>query len=209
MIITTDKQMRPRDPHDFYPTPEKLVIKALEDFRVFAAIRTGYVKQPGVIIDPGAGTGVWGSIARRMWPQARIEGFEIRDDAEHHPDYDLWHTRDYLNSVLVRPYADLIIGNPPYKLAEEFIRRSWDALAPDGWMVMLLRLAFLEGQARGEGLWSEMPPRAVWVCSARPSFITEGEKAGKTDATAYAVFVWKRNAPPLQPTELGWLDWKI
>lgn len=87
-------------------------------------------------------------------------------------------------------------------LAEACVRRGLRSIYGDGAVVMLLRLAFLEGQARGRGLWREHPPTRVRVLTRRPSFTGNG----KTDATAYAVFEWA--AEPARQTQLDWLDWK-
>lgn len=81
---------------------------------------------------------------------------------------------------------DVIIANPPYVLAEEFVRKCWDLLADGGRMTFLLRAGFLHAQGRG-GLWSG----GLWCdrhyCIVpRPSFTADG----KTDGTDYTAFQW-------------------
>lgn len=186
MIITTDKQMRPRDPDDFYPTPAGLCDAAL------AILPPGFC--PDRILDPGAGAGPWGAAARDRWgPAPYIVGSKLRTTTPP-ASYDYWAIGDFLTDpafapdpVSFPPMVDLVIGNPPYKHAEAFVRRSLALTRPGGYVAFLLRLAFLEGQARGAGLWREFPPAHVAVCSRRPSFTGNG----KTDATAYAVIVWR------------------
>lgn len=177
MIITTDKQLRPRDPDDFYPTPDWCCSGAL-------ALLPADLS-PCWIVDPGAGAGPWGAAARRRWPLATIAGYELRETVRP-ASYNDWIIGDFLQQPAPEQAPDLIIGNPPYKHAEAFVRRSLDLLWPGGYLVFLLRLAFLEGQARGAGLWREHRPQIVGVCSQRPSFTGDGN----TDATAYACFVW-------------------
>lgn len=198
MIITTDKPMRERDPHDFYPTPFTLCDRAM------GLVLNTNMLQPHRILDPGAGTGVWGMAARRRWRDAFIYGVELRKVSKP-SDYDYWANQNFLEEYAPSIPSDLVIGNPPYKHAEQFVRKSHDLLTPRGEMIFLLRLAFLEGQARGKGLWCEIPPSFVYVLSKRPSFITEGDKKGKTDATAYALFHWVKGDH--HPTTLSWLDW--
>jgi hypothetical protein len=193
-IITTTKVLRPRDPHDHYPTPLDLCRKALREYAP-----TNYESRVHHIGDPGAGTGVWGVAARDRYPAADITGWELRDITAHSA-YSTWIHGDYLSSAQT-PMYDLICGNPPYALAEPFIRRALRQLQPGGTLIFLLRLAFLAGQARGHGLWRESPPVQVGVCSRRPSFTGNG----KTDATDYAIFVWR--AGWQGETTLGWLDW--
>jgi hypothetical protein len=190
-IIQTTKQLRPRDPHDHYPTPLPLCQHALREY--------SYPRGVTSILDPGAGTGVWGVAARDCYPNADIVGYELRD-APQPPAYTHWIQGDYLSSEAA-PLFDLIIGNPPYTLAEPFIRRALRQLKPAGSLIFLLRLAFLAGQDRGRGLWRDYPPAHIGVCSRRPSFTGNG----KTDATDYAIFVWR--AGWQGETRLDWLDW--
>jgi hypothetical protein len=214
MIITTDKEMRDRDPYDHYPTPIGLCTAALE--------RLDDVPACPQILDPGAGAGPWGQAARKIWPVASIYGVEVRDTPKPEGysfwfakygyipistprlplgpfkddkarvralkkyEADLWVSQQPVWSAATGAY-DLIIGNPPYEYAEEFVRQSLRYLAPTGRIVFLLRLAFLESQERGVGLWREHPPYRVLTCSKRPSFTGNG----KTDSAAYAVYYWK------------------
>lgn len=63
----------------------------------------------------------------------------------------------------------LIITNPPYRLAQRFIEKSLETVAPIGGEVcMLLRLNFLGSQDRGAWLVDHKPD--VYVLSERPSF---------------------------------------
>jgi hypothetical protein len=88
-----------------------------------------------------------------------------------------------------------IITNPPYKYAEEFIRKAL-ALIPDGNKVaMFLKIQFLEGKARKK-LFAEFPPIRVWVSSSRilcaKNADFEGMKKGGGSAVAYAWYIWEK-----------------
>lgn len=106
------------------------------------------------------------------------------------------HAKGHLITVadaLIEPWpvVQLIITNPPFSLAEEFVRRAIGFAAESGATVaMLLRLAFLESSGRAP-LHREFPSD-VYPLSSRPSFTPDG----KTDSCAYAWFVWDmaRNA---------------
>lgn len=77
-----------------------------------------------------------------------------------------------------------VVMNPPFNMAEAFIRRAIREVAPHkGSVFALLRLGFLEGQARA-ALHLEYPSD-VFVLPRRPSFT-----GGGTDASAYAWFQW-------------------
>ena len=82
---------------------------------------------------------------------------------------------------------DMIVSNPPYKLAQEFCEKAISDVK-DGWYVIfLLRLNFLESQKR-LGFFTKYPPKFIYVHSKRISFTEDG----KTDSCAYAHFVWQK-----------------
>lgn len=201
MIMTT-KELRPRDKADHYPTPLSLckaAVAILPDI------------EPQHVIDPGAGAGVWGESVKDRWNKTRLIGIEM--DGKHlpHPSYAHWDVCNYLETDYVPESVDLIIGNPPYgvsadgskdrKLAEKFVRKSWEYLKPDGYMVFLLRMGFLEGQSRAKHFWPMYPLKDMYVLSRRPSFT--GNQ--RTDATSYGLFVWQKGFQGY--TALKWLIW--
>ena len=83
---------------------------------------------------------------------------------------------------------DLIVTNPPYTLALEFIQKSFK-LSSSLWadhalIAMLLRVNFVGSGERAE--FHNEHPSELLVTPRRPSFTYDG----KTDATEYAWFVW-------------------
>lgn len=168
---------------DFYATP----------FGVCeAAVRVIPLRSPDAqVLDVGAGTGAWGRAMREVFPDAYITGVDLEDREKPSGDsYDEWHgSRDFLATTQANLGTyDAVVGNPPFSQAEEFVRHAHTLVATGGSVAFLLRLAFLEGKKRGDGLWKEFPLARLYVCSARPSFTGNG----KTDATAYALFVWEK-----------------
>ena len=91
---------------------------------------------------------------------------------------------------------DLIITNPPFSLAEEYVRKSMELLKEWGVLCLLLRLNFLEGLKRKE-LFDEFPPSYIFVHRKRMCFRGNAKylKAG-TDSIAYAHFVWIKGKKP-------------
>lgn len=197
-IIQTQKQLRPRDPKDHYPTPSGLceaTVKIIPEMPEYP-----------YILDPGAGAGPWGDAARKRWRDAYIVGVEMDSDKfANKPDsYSRWFSQNYLEfhttyHSWIKGGFDLIIGNPPYgvgadgkkdrKLAEKFVKHSWKLLNPEGYIVFLLRTAFSCGQDRAKRFWPNYPLKDKYDLGRRPSFT--GNK--KTDATDYAIFIWQRN----------------
>jgi len=198
-VIITSKSMRPRERHDHYPTPSGLCRAALD----LLPPNT----DPAHTLDPGAGTGVWGAAVRERWgKQPTITGVELQ--ASPRPaTYDYWHCTQFfayaafaLRQRLPRP--TLVVGNPPFRWAEEFIRLSLAMLEDGGHLLLLLRHNFLEGQERAQSLWAAQGPISVDACARRPSFT--GNR--KTDATAYSIFVWQKGTYPRRYSG-GWLRW--
>jgi hypothetical protein len=155
--------------------------------------------RPETVLDAGAGSGVWGRAAKAVFNPRIITGVDTRELPKP-VEYTHWYQDDFLTAPL-RPYQ-LILGNPPYKHAEAFIRRSLEVVDSVGYILFLLRLSFLEGQARAVGLWKEHPPVRVWISSRRISFT--GNQ--KSDDTAYALYLWQ----PMYrgSTHLSWLNWE-
>jgi hypothetical protein len=73
----------------------------------------------------------------------------------------------------------------------EFIKKSLDDVADDGYVMMLLRLNFLETKARKE-FFDNYMPTWIFVHHKRMSFVDKGG----TDSVAYCHMVWKKNDYP-------------
>lgn len=210
-----------REKNDHYGTPMSVCLKAMRVVPI--------VSPDVVVLDPGAGTGNWGAATRLLYPDACIDGVELRDSPDpgansvyelaqasvadlawpgvtarplQGPLYDSWQSNtDFLSTstASLGSTYDLSVGNPPYKLAEEFVRHAMTLVSPDGHIAFLLRLSFLEGRARAAGLWKDYPLKRLHVLSKRPSFTGNS----KTDAAAYALFVWQKSHKG--PFTGGWL----
>ncbi len=96
--------------------------------------------------------------------------------------------------------ADNIVTNPPYNCAEGFVASGVKHAHQK--FALLLRLAFLEGANRANTIFTRIPPARVWVFSERITFYPKGAEVKGTGTTAYAWFVWDKDAP--STTELKW-----
>lgn len=170
-----------RHDFDFYSTPHEVVEKALLFIKSHQSILPN-----GMALDWGSGDGVWGQGARHIWPNLHITGVEVRDIPM--PEgYDNILNVDLRSVPEQVEQFNLIMGNPPYKYADEVVRRSLKWVKPNGAIVLLLRLAYLAGQRRQKWLYSVSPPTDVVILSRRPGFYV-GEK--RTNATDFALFCW-------------------
>ncbi len=96
--------------------------------------------------------------------------------------------------------APNIVTNPPYNAAEGFVRSGIEKAGSK--FALLLRLAFLEGANRQRTIFTDCPPSRVWVFSERITFYPAGAVQKGTGTTAYAWFVWDKDASG--GTELKW-----
>jgi 16S rRNA A1518/A1519 N6-dimethyltransferase RsmA/KsgA/DIM1 with predicted DNA glycosylase/AP lyase activity len=166
---------------DFYATPEKTTAKFLEHW---------YGLGNSYILEPSAGNGAICKVIKEWYPTVKIVANEIRkEENENLIKYaDSVYHLDFLKFKGSKLDFDLIIGNPPFNQAQEFLEKCFEIASDDTDIVMLLRLAFLESRKRYE-FWQKYPLYRLFVLSERPSFIN-----GKTDATAYGWFVWRKSS---------------
>lgn len=172
-----------RNEADFYATPLETVYTLLDNYEI--------IYPEDVILEPGAGSG---NIIRAL----RERGYKNHIDAVELRVEEYCNLSNYADQVLIYDYLsplintngrkyDVIIGNPPYSLAQEFIDKSLELLAPGGRLIFLLRTNFLESKKRFEW-WQDKLPNGLYVLHSRPSFTGKG-----TDATSYAWFVWEKS----------------
>jgi predicted TPR repeat methyltransferase len=199
-IIYSSKELRPREKRDFYPTPQEFADFAVREFFYIENINKSFDSYK--VLDPGCGTGVWGKAIRKQYPLAIIEGVDIKL-----PDIDLscyngLVQRDYLDLIYGREF-DLIIGNPPYSLAEDFLDKSFELITNGGFIAFLLRSAFAESRKRYDRFFSVLKhPKYIYQSVSRVSFTGDG----KSDNTAYSFFIWEDGF--VGETTFKWLDWK-
>lgn len=116
--------------------------------------------------------------------------------------------RDFLMewaSMWTLPYrCEAIVTNPPFKLAREFVERALQ-LTPK--VVMLLRLAFLEGSTRAEILDRGHLARVHVFRNRLPRMHRAGWTGKQASSSlAFAWYVW--DVDHKGPTELKRLSWK-
>jgi hypothetical protein len=94
---------------------------------------------------------------------------------------------DYLNEGPPQRY-DLIITNPPFNKAVDFVQHS--LLHANIGVAMLCRLSFLEGRTRYTRIFEKTPPSHVLPFVERVPMVKGRCSAEATTATAYAWFFW-------------------
>ena len=162
---------------DYYATPAWCV----EAILPYLASR-GLLDEGRSALEPAAGDGAIVRVLRER-TKVRVSMIEIDPDRATQSGAEC---RDFLQYEI--PGFDLIITNPPYRLAFEFAKHGLDLLGRGGALVLLTRLNWLASVKRSGWLREHTP--SVFVLPKRPSFTGQG-----TDATDYAWLVWgKPNA---------------
>lgn len=175
------KKDNKRKEHDFYPTPVEEVEKILK----YIDLRNRGNK----VLEPGAGNGNIVETVKKQYPNKHMTSIEIREEEELCLTLmsDKVIIDDFLSLDIKEKY-DVIIGNPPFTLAKEFVEKSLSLLNDEGILIFLLRTAFLESQKRYE-FWQKNPINGLYVLSKRPSFTGTG-----TDTTCYSWFIWDKRS---------------
>lgn len=106
------------------------------------------------------------------------------------------YTADFRRWVAPQRY-EVAIGNPPFSLAESFVRHA--ATMADQ-VVMLLRLNWLGSSSKRRHLFEQLGMPDVFPLAERPSF----QDDGGTDAADYAWFRWKRHGKQRGIVQILW-----
>lgn len=126
----------------------------------------------------------------------KVSTNELYPVERYEPDF----AEDFLSEDSSIGTYDLIVTNPPYNKAKEFILKGFDH-APIQWH--FLRLSFLEGQSRFMDLFSLGKLSDVYVFTYRVSCKKGIEQEATANSVSYAWYRWDKNYCG-QPT-LHWL----
>lgn len=174
---------------DFYASPREAVD---------ALIRIEADHLPKTILEPACGDGA----IVLPFREAGYRVFASDLVARGCPDSE--SGVDFLMPFPVPGVFEGIVSNPPFKLAQQFITK---AISISPYVAMLLRLSFLEGQARHE--WFRNSPLArVHVASRRLPMMHRHGWVGPvaSSTTPYAWFVWQSDH--VGAPEIHWFDWR-
>lgn len=174
----TNKRFADLEGADFFPTPA-WATRALIDNERF----------DGDIWECACGNGAMSTVLEDASPQVRSSDLFDRGFGE--PGVDFLTTTHR---------AANIVTNPPYNAAEGFVANGLKLANRK--FALLLRLAFLEGINRQRTIFSVTPPARVWIFSERITFYPANAERKGSGTTAYAWFVWDKDAPG--STEMKW-----
>ena len=155
-----------RRPADLYPTPVDGTESIIEVLKAMKRPDGTPIKR---IWEPACGDG-------RLARVLEWHGFEvISSDLREYPGYGVGGL-DFLNEDPLEKFGwdigeiDAIVTNPPFSLAEEFIRKSL-SITPN--VVMLLKQTYWNVGGRSKGLWLEHMPDMELKLTWRLAFLAE------------------------------------
>lgn len=184
---------------DFYITPKEPI---KHFFKSFIGVQAEMCNRDYIlgsqtkILDPCAG----GNDKHEMSYPAVLDEmmFEYVDTVDIREDSRAKIKADYLDLEVHDNCYDIIMSNPPFSLAMEFIEKGLHDVIEEGYVIMLLRLNFFGSQAR-KAFFEKTMPKYSFIHSKRMSFFPEDieldgkvYKRGSTDSIEYAHFVWQK-----------------
>jgi hypothetical protein len=175
--------------HDLYETPPEAVraLLAVEE------IPSGAIWEPSC--GPGAIVRVLRAAGHEVWATDLIK-YDSADQDQSGIDFLMEHGSS--------PYfIGSIVTNPPFKLADQFVRHAL-MLCPR--VCMLLRLAFLESKRRSAILESGWLRRVHVFRNRLPMMHRAGWNGPRaSSAMAFAWFCWDRmNSGPTELRRISW-----
>lgn len=163
---------------DYYPTPGSAVEPILP-----------FLPRCDSVLDPACGQGE----LLRFFPNATRYGLEL--DARRAEQACQKYARGNHHHLQVGdalsatwPLVGLVVCNPPFTHALEFVQRSLSQEEPRTTHAFLLRLSFLESKERRA--FHEAWPSDVYVLSERPKFRPNRFGKMASDNITCAWFVW-------------------
>lgn len=170
--------------NDYYATNPKAVEMLL----------TNYTFDAATILEPCVGGGHIANAINNFFANQRvITGLDLVDRG-----YPNTIVQDFLTWETDRKFEG-IITNPPFSLAQEFIKKGMELLTDDGQMAMFLKIQFLEGAKRKE-FFEKYPPKYIYVFRNRMATWNNGNEVdpntGKRWATTmcHAWFIWEKGS---------------
>ncbi len=125
------------------------------------------------------------TVLRRMG-LSNIDTIDIRTDSPANWRGSFLHYDSYACG-----WPEIVIGNPPFSLAVEFIQHALSVVRPGGYVVMLVRLNFF-GSTKRKKFFDRHMAVAHYIHHERLSFTPDGH----TDSIEYCHMVWQQGVNP-------------
>lgn len=192
-----------RRDEDYYPTPRGVVrqfVPHLKPYLAWARLDVGS-SEPPLVLEPAIGDGRLAQVLveEGLTDFEHVHGVDIRPEAvaeSRAHGFGRVECADFFSWRAPHRY-DLVITNPPFSMAQQFLDRMFDAVDRQrqrGVVVALLRLAFLATATRQRWMRRVGVPD-VWVLPKRPKFVPGANGRMSSGTYDYAWFVWGLHGP--------------
>jgi len=182
---------------DFYQSSPEIANALFECVK--AGIKRNKLYEEGlentVVIDSSVGTGtLLEPFKNKCWS---LIGYDIADRGYKHVRVQDWLTvrpDDEAKETWFYRYPKIIVQNPPFKLALEFVQHGLELLNKGELLFSLHRIQFLEGLERFENLYKNKykRPKYVFIFTKRVSCITPDIENKGQNAVCFAWFMWQK-----------------
>ena len=164
-----------REKHDYYATPPTAIHKVMPTFKDIVKLNTN-------VWECACGEGHISRVLQEY-------GFNVKSSDL--IDRGFGEVQDFLTCTTT--FNGDIVTNPPFKLADNFIRHAMTLLEKDGnKAIFLLKVQFLESKQR-KSLFEEMPFKYLIVNSERQLCAKNGEFEKYTStAQCYCWFIFEK-----------------
>lgn len=174
--LAGNTSIRGREENDYYATPPKTT-KAILDV----------LKLTGSIYEPACGEGHIVKVLKEYYPDNKIYSSDLIDRGYNKGGINFL-THDYKDKKFCN-----IITNPPFKFAEEFIRKSLDITTDK--VLILCKIQLLESKQRSK-MFNETPLKYIYVFTNRQATWMNGQEVdekGKPWSTTMCLawYIWE------------------
>jgi hypothetical protein len=201
-----------RNEHDAYDTHVNLALACVAWLRENGAVSWG--GHGPLIIDPTAGFGPFVAGSRKIFPDARIAAFDLREECKGPCLTAGANVFAHGNALTTAPSmiakADLIVTNPPFKEADQLAQYFLTHMKEGATLAFLLAVTFIAAKERwvpiGDpkhppGLYTLFPLRFMTPIIPRPAF------TGTSPKFEAALFAWTKGHVGTYSGGLGPLRW--
>lgn len=172
------QRVEPKDSPDDFPTPPWATRGLLEHIIDHTESLTHLT-----CLEPACGAGHMAKVLKEYFAEVQSS------DAF---TYGYGAVRDFIEEPYKASSFDWVITNPPFRLAEEFVRVALP-IARKG-VAILARTVFLESVGRYEGIFREVPPSKFAQFVERVPMVRGRLDMKATTATGYAWLVWEKKS---------------
>ena len=181
---------------DFYQSSPEIANALFECVK--AGIKGNKVYAAGlentVVIDSSAGTGVLLEPFKKVcWYQI---GYDIADRGCENVRIQDWFSvdmRELAKEIWFDRHPKIIVQNPPFKLALEFVQHGLELLNKGELLFSLHRIQFLESRERFAKLYgNKQKPKYVFVFANRVTCVAPDVPNKGQGAMCYAWFMWQK-----------------